>query len=303
MKRSVLIIDDEKAQAEGLAKGLGRKLPNTDFFHVSTEPEINSAIENRYFSVAIVDLRMNGFTTDGIGFIKKIIEYNPFAKIIIVSAFTAEYVLLLKDLFLTGKIIDVVEKKEFELFTTELSTLIDNYHQKLLQDDLTEVNNALLEYYANVKNQSDTYKKGELFENFLSLLFQCIGFSNINKRVKDKSLNEVDLIIRNEIDDDFINKFGKYILVECKNKPNEKIDKNTYIVFKEKLLATNGLAELGILATTGSITRNTYIEAVRTSHDYKKIVFFSNKEMMKLILSTDKLETFKEIIDSQVKDN
>lgn len=302
MKRSVLIIEDVQVQAEGLFKTLSKILPHTDFHYASTEAEIEEAIENRYFSVAIVDLRMDGFKTDGVGFIKKIIDYNPFAKIIIVSAFKAEYVLDIKDLLLTGKIIDVVEKKEFEPFAQELALLIDKYHNETLQN-LTEINSALLEYYAKAKNEFDAYKKGELFEHFISMLFQSIGFRNINKRVKDKSLNEVDLIIRNEIDDSFINKFGKYILVECKNKPKEKVDKNTFIVFKDKLTATNGLAELGVLATTGYIARNTYIEAVRTSREQRKIIFLSNVEIEQLILSSSKLETFKSIIDNQVKDN
>jgi len=302
MKRSVLIIEDERPQAEGLAKTLGKKLPDTEFHYACNEADIHSAIENRYFSVAIVDLRMDGYTTDGVAFIKKIIAYNPFAKIIIVSAFTAEYFLHIKDLLTTGKIIDVVDKKEFDLFTEELASLICAYHTEVIED-LSEVNNALLEFYSNAKNEVDAHKKGELFEHFVSLLFQSIGFNSINKRVKDKSLNEVDLIIRNEIDDSFINKFGKYILVECKNKPNEKIDKNTFIVFNEKLSATNGLAELGILATTGHIARNTYIEAVRTSHQQRKIIFLSNVEMQQLIVSSHKLDTFKNIIDEQVKDN
>ncbi|MBI3233550.1 MAG: restriction endonuclease [Bacteroidetes bacterium] len=75
----------------------------------------------------------------------------------------------------------------------------------------------------------------EQFEHFVSLVFQSIGFNNVNKRVIDKSLNEVDLIIRNDIEDSFLSKFGKYILVECKNKPKEKVDKNTFIVFNSKL--------------------------------------------------------------------
>ena len=95
-------------------------------------------------------------------------------------------------------------------------------------------------------------------------------------------LNEVDLIIRNDIEDNFINKFGKYILVECKNKPVEKINKNDFIVFQSKLKNTNGLAELGILATTGYITKNTYVEAVRESGEARKILFLSNPEIEKL---------------------
>ena len=137
----------------------------------------------------------------------------------------------------------------------------------------------------------------------MSLIFQSIGFNQVLKRVKDQSLNEVDLIIRNDIEDNFINKFGKYILVECKNKPVEKVNKNDFIVFQNKLKNTNGLAELGIIATTGYITKNTFVEAVRESGEARKILFLSNPEIEKLIRADNKLSTFKNLINQQVKDN
>lgn len=302
MRRSILIVDDEKHQAEGLSKFFSTNIQNADSHFVSDEKDILNAIENRYFSIAIVDLRMDKFTIDGISCIKKILEYNPFAKVIIISAFTGEYISQINDLLGTGKILGVVEKKDFTIFSQELASIINKYHEEVLNNP-SEINNALLESYSRVKNESETYKKGELFEHFVSLLFQSIGFNNISKRVVDKSLNEVDLIIRNEINDSFINKFGKYILVECKNKPNSNEGKNTFITFKEKLISTNGLAELGILATTGYLAKTTYLEALRSSHSNVKIIFLSNNEFKKLILSNDKLETFKSIIDEQVKDN
>lgn len=303
MKRSILIIDDIKEQAQGLDKGLRKKLSaEYDIFHAFEENEIIETIENKYFSVAIVDLRMDEYQFDGIELIKKIIETNPFAKIIIVSAFKGEYLLQLKDLFLTGKILDVLDKEDYDIWIPKITNSIEKYHKEAF-DSPDEINNALLEYYSNAKNEKDAYVKGEKFEHFVSLLFQSIGFNSINKRVIDKSLNEVDLIIRNEIKDPFLNKFGKYILVECKNKPKDKVDKNTFIVFGRKLESTNGLAELGIIATTGYLTRNTYIEAVRDSKDVRKIIFISNPEFNRLILSENKLEMFKNIIDEQVKDN
>lgn len=302
MKRSVLIIEDERDQAENLNKSLQKKVCNTEFHYVSSEEDITHAIENRYFSIAIVDLRMNNFSFDGIECIKKIFEVNPFAKVIIVSAFTGEYLLQIKDLFLTGKVIDVVDKEDFTIFSDKLADIIKNYHESITQNP-SEINNVLLDSYSRAKNEEDTYKKGELFEHFVSLLFQSIGFNNITKRVIDQSNNEVDLIIRNEINDSFINKFGKYILVECKNKPNTNEGKNTFIIFQEKLKNTNGLAELGILATTGNLTKTTYLEALRSTSGRLKVIFLSNKEFEKLIISEDKLETFKSIIDEQVKDN
>ncbi|MGA9213661.1 restriction endonuclease [Kaistella sp.] len=302
MKRSVLIIDDEKDQAEGLNKALSKLLTNTSFEYAYEEKGILSSIENHYFSVAVVDLRMDKFSFDVIQLIGKIFKINPFAKVIIVSAFTGEYFSQIKDLLLTGKVIDVIDKIEFDKFVPLLENSISKYHDELF-DDPSEINTALLEFYSQAKNEKEAFKKGEKFEHFVSLLFQSIGFNNVNKRVKDKSLNEVDLIIRNEIDDGFLNKFGKYILIECKNKPEDKVDKNTFIVFSSKLKHTNGLAELGIIATTGYITRNTYLEAIRDSSEVRKIIFLSNPEFEKLILAKNKLDEFKLIIDNQVKDN
>jgi CheY-like chemotaxis protein len=302
MKRSVLIIDDEKAQAEGLKKALSSKILNSSFSFASEEDEIIEAIENQYFSIALVDLRMDKFKFDGIELIKKIFEINPFAKIIIVSAFTGEYFSQLKDLMLTGKIIDVVEKIEFNKFTEQLASIIQIYHDRIFENP-SEINFALLEFYSLAKNETNIYKKGEKFEHFVSLVFQSIGFNNVSKRIIDRSLNEVDLIVRNDIEDSFLSKFGKYILIECKNKPKEKVDKNTFIVFDRKLKHTNGFSELGIIATTGYITRNTYLEAIRESGEARKIMFLSNPEFENLIMSKNRLDEFKRIIDNQVKDN
>ncbi|WP_312818385.1 response regulator [Kaistella carnis] len=302
MRRNVIIIDDVKEQAEGLAKGLSRLLPDYSFENYHTEPEILDAIENRFYSLAIIDIRMDDFSIDGIGLAEKIFEVNPFANVIIVSAFKDEYFLKLKDLLLTGKIVDIQDKEDFTIWLPKLKETIETYYKKIDKDP-SEINNALLQYYSEAKNETNTYSKGEKFEHFMSLMFQSIGFNQVLKRVKDQSLNEVDLIIRNDIEDNFINKFGKYILVECKNKPVEKINKNDFIVFQSKLKNTNGLAELGILATTGYITKNTYVEAVRESGEARKILFLSNPEIEKLIKADNKLSTFKNLIDQQVKDN
>ncbi|MBX9889450.1 MAG: response regulator [Flavobacteriaceae bacterium] len=302
MRKNVIIIDDVKEQAEGLDKGLSKLMPHYSFDNYHSEESILDAIENRFFSLAIIDIRMDEFSFDGIDLAKKIFEVNPFSHVIIISAFKDEYFLRLKDLFLTGKVVDIQDKEDFETWLPKLKNTIESYYENI-EKDPSEINNALLQFYSEAKNETDTYRKGEKFEHFMSLMFQSIGFNQVLKRVKDKSLNEVDLIIRNDIEDSFIGKFGKYILVECKNMPVTKVNKNDFIVFQNKLKNTNGLAELGIIATTGFITKNTYIEAVRESGESRKILFLSNPEIEKLIKAENKLSTFKNLIDNQVKDN
>lgn len=302
MIRSVLIIDDIKEQAIGLAKALQKETPLIDFIPVFEEDKIIDYIENRFYNLALVDLRMDKYQYDGIALAEKIIEVNPFAKIIIVSAFAHEYLIKIKHLLSSGKIIDILDKESFDIWIPKLNEVIVNYYEEI-EENPSEINAALLQFYAETKNETDTFKKGKKFEHFTSLLFSSFGYKDIKKRVIDKSLNEVDLIVRNEINDSFLNKFGKYILVECKNKPNEGVSKNDFIVFEKKLENTNGLCDLGILMTSGYISKNTYIEAVRTSKSRHKIIFLSNPEIERLISSNDKKSEFKAIIDEQVKDN
>jgi CheY-like chemotaxis protein len=302
MRKNILIIDDQKDQADGLAKALNKAMAGYSFESYSEEEAIKVAIENRFYSLAIVDIRMDKYQLDGISIVNEIFKVNPFSKVIIVSAFKDEYILKLKDLLLTGKVIDILDKQPFAIWVDQLKNIITEYYENL-ENDPSEINKALLQFYSDAKNEKDIHQKGLRFENFISLLFQSFGYKEIFKRVKDKSLNEVDLVIRNEIDDTFLNKFGKYILIECKNKPESKVDKNDFIVFINKVKNTNGLSDLGIIATSGYISWNTYYEAIRSSGESRKVLFISNPEIVRLITASDKKEEFKRLIDEQVKDN
>lgn len=302
MNKSVLLIDDEQTQVISLTKALKERLPDVEFISTFSEQEILSAIETKFYSLAIVDLRMDKYSFNGIQLIEKIIEINPFSKIIVTSAFTQEYIDKLKPFILKGKIINVLEKEKFDVWVPKIVNTINEYYETIDKDS-SPLQTALLQYYADAKNEFDTYKKGEKFESFVSLLFGNIGYKDIKRRVIDKSRNEVDLIVRNEINDLFLNKLGDYFLIECKNKPNENIGKNDFIQFYSKLDNTNGLARFGFLFTAGYIAQTTYVEAVRTSKSDKKIIFFSNTEIERLIKAEDIRIEFKNIIDEQVKDN
>jgi len=301
MRHSILIIDDIHIQAVNLQKVFKKERKYYFAQTATTEEEIENAISEFYFNIAIVDLRMDAFKFNGFEIIKNIIKNNPFAKIIIQSAYLPEYSEDLKDILISGKISAILDKGKFDKFKMQVLEETDKIVSEFEENPNTN-QKALEAIYAEAKNEPDTYLKGTKFEQFISILFAQLGFNNISKRVKDKSLNEVDLIVRNEIDDTFFIKFSPYFLIECKNIAG-KVDKNNFIVFFNKLDNTNGLANLGFLITSSSISWNTYIEAVRTSKTNSKIVFISNIEINKLIYSKDMLESFKQIIDEQVKDN
>jgi len=131
MEKTILIVDDEKAQVDGLCKSLSEALPDITFIGSSEETEMKRMIEHRFYSIAIVDLRMDKFAFDGIDLIKEIFQVNPFANIIIVSAFKDEYFGNLKELILTGKIINVFEKEQFKTLSEKLVSTIREYYEKV----------------------------------------------------------------------------------------------------------------------------------------------------------------------------
>ena len=305
MVKSVLIIDDEKLQAEGVAQAFRNQKPEYIVNSAWEEDDIVRKIENLFYNVAIVDLRMDKLSQNGFSFIKKIILTNPIAKIIVVSAYLGEYSIELTEIIATGKVATLLQKTDFDVLIQQIFAVSDlivrNFDNNLSKINLNS--RALTNLYVQSKLETETYKKGKLFEDFIILLFTSMGFNHIYDRVIDKSRNEVDIIIRNEIKDEFINRFGSYIFIECKNKVDSAVSKNDFIVFMEKVRNSNGLSKLGVIATTGYIASTTYLEAMRSSKDDEKIIFISNPEIERMISSDNLLDEFKRIIDTQVKDN
>lgn len=300
---SILLIDDESVQVDNLERAILQEfLDGVAVFKASAEEDIIQKIEYCYYDLAVVDLRMSNYTINGFTIIEDIKKINPFAKIIVVSAFADEYQTELNKVLSLGNILGFVDKTDFSKFKTDIFDLIRVRANELNTcNDLTI--SALKNYYSSLKNEQEPYKKGLKFEYFISMLFGQMGFTKILNRIKDKSSNEVDLAIRNELNDSFFQKFKQYILIECKNYPQNGVERNIFTVFKEKVKNSNGLSDLGILITTGYIKQTTYLEAMRSSGDGIKIVFLSNPEIEKIIYSQNKLETFKSIIDDQIKDN
>ena len=300
--RKILVIDDEKPQAIALAKTIESVIPMSNVLNASAKEEIINYVENKFYNLAVIDIRMDAYDFNGISLARRILEINPYAKILFVSKFIPEYLDEPTPLLQNGNVLGFSDKKiDYDEWGEELKNVILPYY-KQLDSNPQSISTALINMYSELKDEENTYLKGSRFEDFISLLFQSIGFSEIVKRTRDKSLNEVDLIVRNEIDDPFLTKFGKYILIECKNHL-DTIDKNDFILFKSKLTATNGLAELGFFITTSSFKRTAYLEALRSSEGHHKIVFIDNSLLMRLMKSEDPREELKRIIDYQVKDN
>lgn len=297
MDKSILIIDDQESQARELCDALQKALNDCCLCYASEEKDIMAKVITRYYSVAIVDLRMERYSIDGFDVMDQIMTANPYAKIIIVSAYMSEYMTRISEYISKGAVLAISEKKDLEVWVPELANIIDGYFNR----DLNAIAVQILEdLYAKAKNEPDTTKKGRMFEEFVVGLFRQMGFVHIETRIRDKASNEIDLIVRNDLSDAFFSKFGRYLFVECKNRPELGFSKNDFIVFNKKVSSSNGDSNLGVVFTTGHIKRSVYLEALRESEKGIKILYLGSGEIMKLIHTPNMLDEFKEIIDRQV---
>lgn len=297
MNKTVLIVDDDKVQAQNLYTALKKRLPQYDYIPSWEERDIMSKTLGLFIPLAIVDIRMDGFSIDGFQVMDQILEVNPFAKFIVVSAYLGEYQAKLSDYMQRGAILALSEKNEFAKWIPELVNLIEPFFKKNVNPIAVQF---LEDMYADVKNDQDTYQKGVKFEEFVVMLFRQMGFVHIEKRVKDEAENEVDLIVRNDINDTFFGKYGRYIFVECKNKPDEGFSKNDFIVFNNKVQSSHGDCNLGMVFTTGHIKRTVYKEYLKEAKDQSRIIFLDSALILQLIHTPNMIEELKEIADKQV---
>ena len=192
--------------------------------------------------------------------------------------------------------------KHLECENSNLSDTIVKYLSEICIPSLSK--KYLLTVYEDIKTGKNT-EKGKTFEDFVESLFRKIGYHRIQQRVRDISKNEIDIAISNEIDDTYLSKIlGDVFFVECKNKPNQNIGLQDFNHFFSKI-NRHDLARYGFFFTTSErITNPTksavIIEAI--THN-KKIIFFTNTEIKRLIESTDIKEEFKSIIGEQIVKN
>lgn len=297
MNKTLLIIEDDMIQAKNLADALQKQLTDTEVFFEWEEKKMEQAVISKFYSIALVDLRMDSYKLDGFQIIDLITEVNPYAKIIAVSAFTDEYMLKLSEYMSDGKLLGVSEKESFDTWIPKLKEIIEGYFNKGLNQITVRV---LEDSFAAAKNETNIYKKGKMFEDLVVNLFRQMGFVHVETRKRDAASNELDLIVRNDIDDVFFKKFKRYIFVECKNKPEDGINKNDFIVFNNKVQSSFGNSDLGVMFTTGTVKRTVFQEALKESKYNNKIVFLSSAEILRLIRTPKMLDEFKEIIDEQI---
>jgi len=144
------------------------------------------------------------------------------------------------------------------------------------------------EKYHEAIDEEDTHKKGRALEELLAALIASIeGFIESGRDVHTET-EEIDIIFRNESRDPFWEKQGAMILVECKNWKSQRVGKNEFVVFREKMRNRVSQCRLGFLVCTEEFADTVDKEMLRGSSGNLLVVPINGERLRELVESSDR---------------
>lgn len=144
----------------------------------------------------------------------------------------------------------------------------------------------------------DSKSKGEALEKLCFLLFSSVkgfrAFSSIRTKTE-----EIDIVIQNGSKDPFWEKFGPFILVECKNW-SSKCRKDDIVIFKNKMENRFGFCKVGFLISLGGFATTVTKEILRSSKGGPVIGLLKQADLEELIASKHRSGLLKEKLQAAI---
>ena len=111
----------------------------------------------------------------------------------------------------------------------------------------------LKDLYNRCLRESDSNRKGRLFEDFAEKFFKATGyFKDIIKRYH-AGLTELDLVMH--VKQEFVLSYGNIVVVQCKN-TKDPLNDNVIQDLKKQSSIFGPLVKIGILATTSKLSKD-----------------------------------------------
>lgn len=129
-----------------------------------------------------------------------------------------------------------------------------------------------------------------------ALLASVDGFIEIGRNINTET-EEIDLAFRNARRDPLWQRESEIILVECKNWVKQRVGKNEFVLFKEKMINRHKRCRLGFLICTDNFAETVDKESLRSTQSEIVIVPIDGDGLKQLVESSDRSQLLRKLID------
>jgi DNA-binding NarL/FixJ family response regulator len=241
------------------------------------------------YDLVLLDMRMPA-GTEGIDALSEMKRLKPQAQVMMVSAYGD--IPKAVEAMRRGALDFIPKEADFEdVITFKVNEFIRTTH---LVADRELLIHSKYEASQRIKN---VQKKGKALEDLLAAVLASIeGFIEIDRNV-NTATEEIDLVFRNQSRDPAWQKESEIILVECKNWKSQRVGKNEFVLFKEKIENRYGRCRLGFLVCTEDFADTVEKEMLRSSKTDFLVVPVNGNQLGQLVESKNRSQLLRSFVD------
>jgi CheY-like chemotaxis protein len=250
------------------------------------------------WDVVLLDERLNGpgGGESATTLIADIGARFPDARVIVITGYARKE---LVSAALSAGAWDYLQKDEYLplLLPTKVRQAADvAVERRLARAAPAEIERALHASWTTARTSRNRHEKGAALEQTLRYLFHTLaGLSHVRTNWSNES-EEIDLVVRNESVDPFLQKEGSLWLIECKNW-SKPVDPQVVTSFRSKLVDRFGRSRLGIFVAASGFTANVDPVLLRMANNKELIVTIDNDQLQAWIDSANRIEWIKSRIE------
>jgi CheY-like chemotaxis protein len=286
----LLVVDDEEVWRD-ILRGLFANRPEDIVLTEATSGQAAlQLLQSEAYDLVLLDMRLPS-GTEGLDILREIRQLRPQTQVIMMSAYAD--VPRTVEAMKRGALDFVPKETTFrDLVTFKVNDFMATV--SLIADRERLI---ISKYNASLQSD-DSHVKGKALEDLLAALMASIeGFREIGRDF-DTETEEIDLVFTNASRDMRWRKESSLILVECKNWHRQRVGKNEFVLFKEKIENRVGRCRLGFLVCTERFAETVTKEMLRSSKAEILVVPIDGDGLRELVKSDNRSKCLQDFVDS-----
>lgn len=284
----LLVVDDDEGWRTALRTMFGRRDDILLTEAISGQDAVDK-IRIADYDLVLMDMRMPS-GTEGLDALQEIKQLKPQSQVIMMSAFGD--VPKTVEAMRRGALDFVLKEADFrDALTFKVNDFMRTFHLIADRELLIRAK------YEAAQTLQNSQEKGEALEDLLAALLASVeGFIEIGRNV-NTTTEEIDIVFRNESRDPAWQRESRIILVECKNWQSQRVGKNEFVLFKEKMENRVGRAELGFLVCTAEFAETIENEMLRSSKTSLLVVPINGEGLRQLVEAGNRSVLLRSFVD------